>query len=49
MLLRMKKIFGTVVWRRWVTPKNSSRLSENSLKIPNNCGEDSELPEGEGQ
>lgn len=30
-------------------PQNSSGLSENSLKIPNNCWEAYELPEGEGQ
>lgn len=44
----MKKILGMVVRREVSDTQNGSRLSENSLKIPNYCWEDSEFPEGEG-
>lgn len=35
--------------REVVDDQNCSRLSGNSMKTPNDCLEDSELPEREGQ
>lgn len=38
-----------VVGREVGDDQNGSQLSENSLKSPNVCSEDNELPEGEVQ